>query len=48
MYLHLVRAVARPVPRTEVTQRPAKIVELEARRQARLEASTARPPLRAA
>ena len=48
MHLHLVRAVARPVPRTEVTQRPAKIVALEARRQARFEAGAARPPLRAA
>lgn len=48
MHLHLVRAVPYPVPMTEVTQRPAKIVTLEARRQARLQAATARPPLDAA
>jgi hypothetical protein len=32
-HLHLVRAVARPVP-----PRPAKVVAIEARRQARLDA----------
>jgi hypothetical protein len=36
MYLHLVRVVARPKP---VGPRPAKIVQLEVRRQARLEAA---------
>ena len=49
MHLHLVRAAAlSAAPQTDVTQRPAKIVALEARRQARLQATTARPPLRAA
>jgi hypothetical protein len=37
-HLHLVRAVAEP-KRPE--QRPAKVVQLEARRQARLEAARA-------
>jgi hypothetical protein len=37
MHLHLVPVTARPQP-----PRPAKVVQLEARRQARLEA--ARPP----
>jgi hypothetical protein len=40
-HLHLVRAVARPQP-----PRPAKVIVLEARRQARLEA--AQPPRPAA
>jgi hypothetical protein len=39
-HLHLVRAVAEP-QRPE-HQRPAKVVQLEARRQARLEAQAAR------
>jgi hypothetical protein len=38
MHLHLVRVVARPKP----LLRPAKVITLEARRKARLEAS--RPP----
>jgi hypothetical protein len=48
MHLHLVRVVARPAKPAEVTQRPAKVVALEARRQARLQAAPPRPPLRAA
>ena len=48
MHLHLVRAVARPAPLAEVTQRPAKVVALEARRQARLQATIPRAPLNAA
>jgi hypothetical protein len=48
MHLHLVRVVARPVKPAEVTQRPAKVVALEARRQARRHATAPRPPLRAA
>ena len=35
MHLHLVRVVARP----KVVPRPAKVVSLEARRKARLEAA---------
>jgi hypothetical protein len=35
MHLHLVRVAARP---KQVEQRPAKVVALETRRQARLEA----------
>jgi len=38
MHLHLVRVVARPQP----LPRPAKVIVLEVRRKARLEAS--RPP----
>jgi hypothetical protein len=37
MHLHLVRTAARRKPKH--VQRPAKVVQLEARRQARLEAA---------
>lgn len=40
MHLHLVRVAARPmVPVPAPMPRPAKVVQLEARRQARLEAA---------
>ena len=39
MYLHLVRVVARPQP-----PRPAKVIALEARRQARLERQDPKRP----
>jgi len=39
MHLHLVRVPARPKP----TPRPAKVVQLEARRQARLDVARAEP-----
>jgi hypothetical protein len=46
MHLHLVRVAARPKP---VLQRPAKVVQLEVRRKARLEAARPeRQPPRAA
>jgi hypothetical protein len=48
MHLHLVPVAARPAQRAEVKQRPAKVVTLEARRQARLQAAAPRPPKRAA
>ncbi len=47
MHLHLVRVAARP----KQVPRPAKVVQLEARRQARLEAARTErqpPPRRAA
>jgi hypothetical protein len=44
MHLHLVRGVAPPALRVAAAQRPAKVVTLEVRRQARLEAASA-PPL---
>jgi hypothetical protein len=43
MHLHLVRVVARPKP-----PRPAKVVSLEARRKARLEAARPQRPRPAA
>jgi hypothetical protein len=47
MHLHLVRVAARPTP-VDV-QRPAKVVVLEARRQARLQQAPRKPlPPRAA
>jgi hypothetical protein len=49
MQRHLVLVVARPAPFEHATQRPAKLVVLDVRRQARLQAATApRPPQRAA
>ena len=49
MQRHLVLVVARPAPFEHATQRPAKVVALEVRRQARRELTTApRPPQRAA
>ena len=45
MHLHLVRVAARPKP----VPRPAKVVQLEVRRKARLErARSQRPPSRPA
>jgi hypothetical protein len=44
MHLHLVRGVAPQAPQIAAPQRPAKVVTLEVRRQARLEAATT-PPL---
>ena len=38
MHLHLVRVAARPI-KPDGRQRPAKVVQLEVRRQARLEAA---------
>jgi hypothetical protein len=47
MHLHLVRVAARPAPGD--VQRPAKVVILEARRQARLQQAPRKPlPPRAA
>lgn len=48
MQRHLVLVVARPAPIEHATQRPAKLVALEVRRQARLQATAPRPPERAA
>jgi hypothetical protein len=39
MHLHIVRVVARPRPATQPAPRPAKVIVLEARRQARIEAA---------
>ena len=44
MHLHLVQGVAPRAPRIAAAPRPAKVVALEVRRQARLEAAVA-PPL---
>ena len=41
MHLHLIRVAARPKP----APRPAKVVQLEARRQARLEQAPKLPQL---
>jgi hypothetical protein len=41
MHLHLVRVAARPKP---VLPRPSKVVQLEARRKARLEAARPQRP----
>ena len=38
MHLHLVRVVSRPRPAAQPAPRPAKVIVLEARRQARIEA----------
>jgi hypothetical protein len=47
MHLHLVRVAARPAPVDK--QRPAKVVQLESRRQARLQQAPSQPlPPRAA
>jgi hypothetical protein len=48
MQRHLVLVAARPAPLGQATQRPAKVVVLEVRRQARLQATAPRPPQRAA
>ena len=48
MQRHLVLVAARPAPLDQATQRPAKVVVLEVRRQARLLATEPRPPKRAA
>ena len=48
MQRHLVLVAARPTPLGQATQRPAKVVVLEVRRQARLQATEPRPPRRAA
>jgi|SoiMethySBSTD1v2_1073268.scaffolds.fasta_scaffold5896729_1 hypothetical protein len=45
MHLHMVRVAARPKAQAV---RPAKVVSLEVRRKARLEAAAPRPPLRPA
>jgi hypothetical protein len=41
MHAHLLRVIAHPVPRADVTQRSARVITLEARRHARLQLSTA-------
>jgi len=46
MHRHLVLVAARPKPLRPL--RPAKVVSLEARRRARLEASRPEPPTRSA
>jgi hypothetical protein len=48
MYLRLVRAAVQPEQQQLLVQRPAKVVQLEARRKAREERRTQRRPPRAA